>query len=37
MHLLGQFCVDEILTKKNIYLKTEFRETVKNKIITSIF
>ena len=36
-HLLGQFCVDEILTKKNIYLKTEFRETVKNKIITSIF
>lgn len=36
-HLIGQYTSDEILTKRNIFLKPEFRELVKNKIITSIF
>lgn len=36
-HLIGQYTSDEILTKRNIYLKPEFRELVKTKIITSIF
>ena len=36
-HLIGQYTSDEILTKRNIYLKPEFQELVKAKIITSIF
>ena len=36
-HLMGQYTSDEILMKKNVYLKPEFREMVKTKIISSIF
>jgi hypothetical protein len=36
-HLIGQYTPDEVLMKRNVFLKPEFRKFVKNKIITSIF